>query len=72
MKKQIILILTTLMFSGNSNATSDRAWNDYEQLAEKIEVTATNAPIKKLNTQSIELITLAKKLLPELMRSQAV
>ena len=72
MKKQIILILTTLMFSGNSNATSDRAWNGYEQLAEKIEVTATNAPIKKLNTQSIELITLAKKLLPELMRSQAV
>lgn len=71
-KNRLIAAIITVLFASNSNAADNKKWDAYEKLAEKVEATIRTASIEKLTNQSVELMMLAKKFLPEFTNSQTV
>ncbi|XPF93315.1 hypothetical protein ACM9HF_14965 [Colwellia sp. RE-S-Sl-9] len=71
MKTLLIVALSTALFTLSANATKTNNWEQYEQLAETIEVNIASASFKTLAEKSIELVELSKQLLPEFMNKES-
>ncbi|WP_077339008.1 hypothetical protein [Pseudocolwellia agarivorans] len=71
MKTILIIALSAVLFTQSANATKANNWEQYEQLAEKVEANITTASFKELTEKSIELVNLSKQLLPEFMSKES-